>query len=298
MAGHRLASVESRASELLQLYGLNEREALVYLLVLRSGSASAGDIAKLLSLRRMEAYRLVKKLSDANMIQAHAGKPVAYSAQPMDEVVSAMMEAHAQKTKAMEAAKEELIVLSRSLPRGRPRPSEQQFRIIQGREQIYNKMARMADEAKESLALLLTKNDLIQAFQIGIVDKLAHAAGKGVKVRVLSTVDEATLESAEALQKKSEVRHSADAVTGRMVLQDHTAVLSSLVLDDSQGRRNERDIAVLSESPNYAEMMASLFDVAYRSAAEGKERIDSVKASETLADRVRSLAEVLGVTLS
>ncbi|MDV3244919.1 MAG: hypothetical protein LYZ66_07105 [Nitrososphaerales archaeon] len=289
--------MENRASELLQLYGLNPREALVYLLVLRTGSVSAGDVAKSLSLRRMEAYRLVKKLADAGIIQPNAGKPVTYSAEPVEAVVSAMMEGQAQKARAMETAKEELLALSKSIPRGSPRPSEQQFRIIQGREQIYNKMGRMAEGASKCLDLLLTKNDLVQALQLGITEKLTEAAERRVKVRVLSTIDEATLEAAEAMQGKCEVRHSTDAVTGRLVLEDRTAALSSLVLDDSQGRRNERDIAVSSESPDYAEMMSSLFDVAYQSAAGSTERIGALKEAMALDGRIKSLADVLQATL-
>lgn len=292
-----MTTVESRASELLQLYGLGEREALVYLQVLRAGSASAGDIAKSLSLRRMEAYRLVRKLSDTNMIRANAGKPVTYSAEPVDDVISSMMEANAQKTKALEAAREELLLLAKSMPRGRPRPSEQQFKIIQGREQIYNKISRMVDEAESNLGLLLTRNDLVQAFQLGIVDRLTKAANGGIKVKVLSSIDESTLEAAEALQKKCELRHSADAVTGRLVLQDGTSALSSLVLDDSQGRRNDQDIAVSSESPDYAEMLASLFDVAYKSATPSAERIGIVNEAKSSGDRVRSITQVLQVTL-
>ncbi|MDG6898698.1 MAG: hypothetical protein JRN24_03060 [Nitrososphaerota archaeon] len=289
--------MESRASELLQLYGLGQREALAYLQVLRSGSVSAGDIAKSLSLRRMEAYRLMKKLSDANMIRANAGRPVTYSAEPVDEVVSSMMEANTQKTKAMEAAREELLLLVRSMPRGKPGPSEQQFKIIQGREQIYNKIGRMVDEAKSDLGLLLTRNDLVQAYQLGIVDKLTKAAGRKVKVKVLSSIEESTLEAAEALQKKCEIRHSAGAVAGRLVLLDGVSALSSLVLDDSQGRRNDQDIAVSSESPSYAEMLVSLFDVAYKSAAPSAERIAVVKEARSSDDRVRSITQVLQVTL-
>jgi sugar-specific transcriptional regulator TrmB len=289
--------MESRAAELLQLYGLNEREALVYLMIFRAGSASAGDIAKTLSLRRMEAYRLVKKLADANMIRANAGKPVTYSAESVEDLVSAMMEANTQKTKAMEVAKEELLVLVRSMPRGRPRPSEQQFKIIQGREQIYSKIGRMVDDAKDNLGLLLTRNDLVQAYNLGIIDKLTKAAGRGVKVKVLTSIDETTIEAAEELQKKCELRHSADPVAGRLVLQDSTAALSSLVLDDSQGRRNDQDVAVSSESPNYAAMLASLFDVAYKSAAPGAETMGTVKEAKSSGNRVRSIAEVLQVTL-
>jgi len=183
------------------------------------------------------------------------------------------------------------------MPRGTPRPSEQQFKIIQGREQIYSKIGRMVDDAKESLGLLLTRNDLVQTYNLGIVDRLAKAAGRRVKVKVLTSIDESTLEAAEELQKRCELRHSADAVAGRLILQDATAALSSLVLDDSPGRRNDQDVAVSSESPNYAAMLNSLFDVAYRAATPSAEMIGLVKEAKTSGDKIRSITDVLQVTL-
>jgi len=289
--------VESRAAELLQLYGMSQREASVYLHVLRTGAASAGDIAKALQLRRMEAYRLVKKLNESDMLHSNAGKPVTYSARPIEAVMSAMLEEQDRKRKAMETAKEELVSISRSLPRGKTRPSEEQFRIIQGREQVYNKVSRMAENATNSLDLLLTRNDLVQAYQLGITEALNEAASRGVKVRVLSYIDESTAEAADVLQKRCELRHSAEAVSGRMVLADSSAALTSLVLDDSQGRRNDRDIAVSSESPSYAELMSSLFDFAYRVATGSRERLEAVREGKAVEGKVRSLTEVLQATL-
>jgi hypothetical protein len=197
----------------------------------------------------------------------------------------------------MELAKEELLSLSQSLPRGPSKPSEQQFKILQGREQIYNKVSKMAEGASDSLDLLLTRNDLVQAHSLGITDGLNGAAGRRVKVRILSFVDESTMDAAEELQKKCEVRHSDEAQTGRMVVADHSSALSSLVLDDSQGRRNDRDVAIYSESRNYAELMSSLFEVAYRAAAGSKERIERVKEGKALESRIKALADVLRATL-
>ena len=69
------------------------------------------------------------------------------------------------------------------------------------------------------------------------------------------------------------------------------------MLDDSQGRRNDQDIAVSSESPNYAEMLGSLFEVAYNAAMPSKEKIATVKESLASGDKIKSLTEVLRVTL-
>jgi len=281
----------------LELYGLSHRESLVYLLVLRMGSASAGEIAKTLQLRRMEEYRLVKKLAEAGIIQANAGKPVTYSAQPVEAVVSGMLEERSRRIGEMELAKQELLSLSQSLPRGRARASDQQFRMIQGREQVYNKIARMAETSTGSLDLLLTKNDLVQAVGLGITDKLSEAADRQVKVRVITFVDESTIDTVEHLQAKCEVRHSDESLRGRMVVEDRSGALSSMVLDDTTGRRNERDVAIYSESQNYAELMSSLFEAAYKAASDSKERIERLHERRQLEGRVRALTDVLQATL-
>ena len=289
--------MESRAAELLKTYGLGNREALVYLFVLKMGSASAGEIAKALQLRRMEAYRLVKKLTDASIIQANAGKPVTYSAQPVEVVVTTMLEIEGRRSKEMELAKDELLSISQSLPKGKTKASDQQFKIIQGREQIYGRIARMAEIASNSLDLLLTKNDLIQANGVGIADKLAEAASRKVKVRVMGSIDGSTLEAADQLGERCSVRHAGEAQSGRMVIADGSTALSSLVLDDSLGRRNERDVAIYSESQNYAEMLSSLFETAYKAAPDSAEVMERLREGKQFDSRLRALVEVLRATL-
>ncbi|TLX93472.1 MAG: TrmB family transcriptional regulator, partial [Thaumarchaeota archaeon] len=118
--------MERRAADLLELYGLSEREALVLLFIVKRGSSSAGEIAKALQLRRVEAYKLVKKLAEANLIHASPGKPLTYRSQPLESFITSITEVQTQKLKGMEMAKEELITLSRNLPRNHSKASDQQ----------------------------------------------------------------------------------------------------------------------------------------------------------------------------
>jgi len=51
--GREVPGLERRAADLLELYGLSEREALVLLHIVKQGSSSAGEIAKALHLGRV-----------------------------------------------------------------------------------------------------------------------------------------------------------------------------------------------------------------------------------------------------
>ncbi len=282
--GREVPGLERRAADLLELYGLSEREALVLLHIVKRGSSSAGEIAKALQLRRVEAYKLVKKLAEDNLIHASAGKPVTYSSQPLESFITTITGAQMQKLKGMEMAKEELITLSRNLPRSHSKASNQQFRMIQGREQIYGHLGRMVRGASKSVDLILTRSDLALSHVVGLTDSLNQAADRGTKVRLISRVDESTMEAAEGLSNRCELRHSNVTTLGRLSVADTSQTLISLVLDKSLGKRNAKDVAIWSDSGDFAGMMGSLFDTAYRASVPRQGKLRVVGAPEETAE--------------
>ena len=274
----RSVGLERRAGELLELYGLSQREALVLLHIVKQGSSSAGEIAKALHLGRVEAYKLVKKLAEDNLIHSSAGKPVTYTSQPLETFISTITEVQMQKLKGMELAKDELITLSRNLPRSHSKATNQQFRMIQGREQIYGQLGRLARWASRSVDLILTRSDFALSHVVGLTDSLNQAAEKGTKVRLISRFDQSTMEAAEGLSDRCQVRHSNEASIGRLLVADESQTLLSLVLDKSLGKRNAKDVAIWSDSGDFAAMMGSLFEMAYRASAPREGRL-KVRAS-------------------
>ncbi len=276
--------LERRATDLLELYGLSEREAMVFVHILRNGSSSAGEIARTLKLGRVEAYKLVKKLTESNLIHASAGKPVTYSVQSLESFTSAMAEVQKQKLKGMELARGELIYLTRNLPRNDSKASNQRFRMIQGREQIYNHLARMVMASTRSVDLIFTRNDLVLSNIVGITDSLNQVADRGSRVRVISHVDESTMEAVEGLSGRCQLRHSNVTSIGRLEIADASQTLTSIVLDGSQGMKNEKDVAIWSDSRDYASLMSSLFETAFNASSpvDGRIRV-ARRAKETAA---------------
>ena len=269
------AGLERRATDLLELYGLSEREAMVFVHILRNGSSSAGEIARTLRLGRVEAYKLVKKLTESNLIHASAGKPVTYSVQSLESFIGSMTDIQMQTLKGMEVARGELIYLTRNLHRTDSRASNQRFKMIQGREQIYNHLARMVRASTRSVDLIFTRNDLVLSNIVGLTDGLNQVAERGSRVRIISQVDESTMEAAEGLSGRCQLRHSSVTSVGRLGVADSSQTLTSLVLDSSQGMKNDKDVAIWSDSRDYATLMSSLFETAYNasSPAEGRIRV-------------------------
>ncbi|MDG6982824.1 MAG: hypothetical protein JRM74_05145 [Nitrososphaerota archaeon] len=290
--------MDERLVELLGVYGLSERESRIFIFLTKNGSCGAGELAKAVEIRRMEAYRLLKRLLDRGIVVSTAGKPIKYQAESLEGVLSLLADEQRGYVRRMDEAKPELTSLWKQLPRAPQESFEQRFRIIQGREQIYNTMAKMAEQSSSTLSLVLTKNDVVQAHVLGIGDRIAEAAKRGVKAELIATVDSSTLESVEALSKWAEVRHSEDAPRSRLVVADGSQTLVSLVLDDSKGLKNDRDIAIWTDSRDYAETMGGLYRVSFAKAEPGEERISFVKGQSKSEEKVTALIGVIRTAMA
>lgn len=290
--------MDERAVKLLTQYGLSERESTVYLHLLANGSRGAGEIAKSVQLRRMEVYRIVKALSERGMVAASPGKPVKYAPEPIEAVIAVLMDQQMKKLRDMEEARPELLTVGKTVQRLPEAAAESRFKMVQGREQIYSQMERMIESSTSALQLVLTRNDLVQLHLLGASEHFRHAIKRGVSVQLLSSVDLKTVEAVESLPKGSEVRHSDDFAVGRMLISDSSQILVSLVLDDTQGRKNERDIAIWTDSPNYAEMMRLLFQRAFSSSVPSDERVREIKGGRKIEERSKAIADVIKATLS
>jgi len=289
--------LDERAQKLLTQYGLSERESLVYLSLLANGSQSAGEIARSVQIRRMEAYRTMKKLADSGVVVATPGNPVKYTGEPIEQVVAMMMDRQVKKLEEMEKGRAEVVTLGRNLGPGGDRRGEYSFRMVQGREQIYGQVLRTVSGAASSLDMVLTRNDLLQLHLLGLADGLRDARKRGVRARLISVCDHQTTEAAEALMKVADLRHSDDFAKSRVVIGDGDKVLVSLVLDDVAGRKNDKDVAIWTDSADYAGTMAPLFEKAFSGSADAREKLHELKTGRKAEERTKAMFDIMRASL-
>lgn len=289
--------MDERAQKLLMQYGLSDRESLVYLSLLANGTQSAGAIAKAVQIRRMEAYRIIKRLVDSGVVVASPGNPVKYTGEPIEQVVAMMMDRQMKKLDEMEKGRAEVVSIGRTIsPSGKQR-EEYSFKMVQGREQIYGQILRMVAASSASLDMVLTRNDLLQLHLLGLADALKEARKRGAKARVISVCDHQTTEASDAVMRASEMKHSDDFAKSRIVVADAGQVLVSLVLDDVVGRKNERDVAIWTNSGDYAATMVPLFEKAFAGSAEAREKLRDLKTGRKAEERAKAMIDIVKASL-
>jgi len=278
-------------------YGLSDRESLVYLSLLANGKQSAGEIAKAVEIRRMEAYRIIKRLADSGVVVAAPGNPVRYTGEPIEQVVAMMMDRQMKKLDEMEKGRAEVVSIGRTFAPQAGKREEYSFKMVQGREQIYAQVLRMVAGAGASLEMVLTRNDLTQLHLLGLAESLKEARKRGVRARVISVCDHQTTEASEATLRAAELRHSDDFAKSRIVLADSGQVLVSLVLDDVVGRKNERDVAIWTNSGDYAGTMLPMFDKAFSGSADARERLHELKTGRRAEERAKAMIDIVKASL-
>jgi sugar-specific transcriptional regulator TrmB len=289
--------LDERAQKLLMQYGLSDRESLVYLNLLAHGQLSAGEIAKAVQIRRMEAYRIIKRLADSGIVLATPGNPVKYTGEPIEQVVAMMMDRQMKRLEEMEKGRAEVVSIGRSFPSSARQNEEYIFKMVQGREQIYNQVLRMVDSAGSNLEMVLTRNDLLQLHLMGLADRLKEARKRGAKSRMISVCDHQTSEAAEAMLRVAELRHSDDFSNSRVVIGNKNEILVSLVLDDVVGKKNEKDVALWTNSKNYAGTMRPMFEKAFSSSIDAKERLRELKTGRKAEERAKAMVDIMKASL-
>ena len=290
--------MDERAQKLLMQYGLTDRESLVYLSLLANGKQSAGEIAKAVQVRRMEAYRIIKRLSDSGVVVATPGNPVKYTGEPIEQVVAMMMDRQMKKLEEMEKGRAEVVSIGRTMatPPGRER-EDYNFRMVQGREQIYGQILRMVGAAEKTVEMVLTRNDLIQLYILGLAEELKEAKKRGVKSEIITICDLQTAEPMEAIQRFADVRHSDDFAKSRLIVADDDQVLVSLVLEDVVGRKNDKDVAIWTNSGDYASTMVPMFEKAFEGSADSKDKLHDLKTGRKAEERSKAMVDIIKASL-
>jgi sugar-specific transcriptional regulator TrmB len=120
--------VEKALAERLRTFGIDEKQACVYLTLLNSGAKTLVELAELTEASRAEVLNALNGLYERGMIEESVEKPRKYHAVPIEAALDAAVMRHAYDLRRMERSKQEVIELvNRQLPAG---PDEARLLVI------------------------------------------------------------------------------------------------------------------------------------------------------------------------
>lgn len=253
---------------ILQDYGLTRTQAEILIHLTRLGPSSIGTIAKSLKTNRMNIYRNLKRMEELGLVEAAPGRPIKYTAVPIDRAFNLLISSAKTKVSELEA-KYPLIVeaFSKIFQLHRPEQSfEAKFRIHSGRRNIYTVIMRMLESSKHEVLFLTTPNDLICLSFFGLEDALKGCKSRRVKVKVLTNItSEKVANILKGFTKYAVIKHSDFPIRTRLIIVDEREALTSLTVDESVSLESELDSGFWADSPQYAQSVKAFFNLVWRS---------------------------------
>jgi sugar-specific transcriptional regulator TrmB len=267
--------------EALHDFGLDFKEARVYLTLLRQGPMRASSVAAVCNLRRGDAYRILARLRDHGYVEAGLEQPITFRATPVGRVVDLNVEELRTKAERISRRKTELLRLAGTATPGEPGPEREAFRVVQGRTAYFELLERLIRHAKQEVCLKTTRNGLARLATYGLDAAVREAQAQGVRFRLLAPVESRLAEALSVFRVVAEIRHASTEQTGEFITIDGMETVIGAFVDDSQALQSPRDTFLWLTSRGYATAMAQFFAELWTDAPTLDEALRAVETGVT-----------------
>ncbi len=268
-------------SELLN-FGFTKDEAEIYIFILKAGSCPARAVARKFDINRMRAYRTLKTLERKGLVQSILERPVRFAAAPIAELLDSQIEKARKTIPKLEENKQRIINYYNRISTTVKTPEEEtRFRIVQGRQQVYELFLKMCQGAKKQIRLITTTNDLQRLSLAGIDDQIRRLSRKPIDILVLTQVNQKENQNLEEYLSFSEVRHMALPATFRFAVVDENEVLTTFAMDDSMSITTQGDTGLWTNATDFVMAIKTFFDAVWVSAPDAQEVLESAKRGTT-----------------
>jgi len=262
----------------LQDYGLTRNEARVLVFLAKTGPSKASEVARAVQINRTETYRTIRNLQRRGLVEATLERPVRFQSVPFDRCLRILIDERKAKLRILEQRGE---ALRRQFADVRVEPVSQEverFQVVQGRLRIEQRLHGMYGQARKSVMTVLSPSEVIRADTSDLFDMLAEAAKNGLRIRVITSINQSNLEIVEKLRESIEVRHldlKAKPVPRVSIIDDNEALFEITTADESS--RSEDEVALWINSRAFVRNLQAYFEEMWNSGTPAEGRLETLR---------------------
>jgi HTH-type transcriptional regulator, sugar sensing transcriptional regulator len=255
-------------------FGLSEKEAHLYLHLLRYGPKTPSPLAKSLKTYREDVHRTLTSLIEKGMVRPSLDTPTVYAAVDLETALEAALKRHESEMREMEVRKWELQELAKQ-QRFSPSSEVSTFKIIKSVKELVAATIPLLDSMQEEWLVVVPGLATVVASLFGINDAAAALIQRGGKVRTLVDISYSIIDNVqELLHIGEEVRHT-DQHGVMFVVYDRKHSMTNMNPPRSASL-NAPMTALWTDDPTYALYLASTFEMLWKQAVPAEERIQEL----------------------
>ena len=259
-------------SRLIQ-FGLSEKEAQLYLHLLRYGPNTPSRLARSLKTYREDVHRTFNSLIDKGMVRPSLDAPTVYTAVDLETALEAALKRHESEMREMERRKRELEELARQ-QRFRPSDEVSTFKILKSVKEVLTvSLSAVAAAEKEWVGVVPPIATVLSSLFVIEDDK--KFIGRGGRIRFITDITYPYIESIrEHLDVGMEVRHF-DKYSGLLFFVfDEKICLNVINIADVKRVSLNIPLSVLwTDDPAYAQYLISTFEMVWQQSIPAEQRI-------------------------
>jgi sugar-specific transcriptional regulator TrmB len=220
-----------------------------------------------------------------NIVESSMGRPVIFSAIPPETAVEKLVQRASDRLRTMQEAKEHVIkeLAMFKVQKHMPQADDAKYKIVQGRQQIYSLIAKMASGARKEILAYVEKEDLMKIYYTGVLEELEAARGeRGVRVMILTDVDYSLAETINNYSGCAEIKHTRiPGMSILLVVDESELVVSAMASGSNNSKREDGgdsgDVALWMNGRNFVAGIKGLLRDNWDNAIDAATRIKIIR---------------------
>lgn len=256
-------------------FGLSEKEALLYLQLLKYGPKTPSPLAKSLHTYREDVYRTMTSLIEKGMVKPSLDAPTVYIAVNLETALASALAKRESELREMELLKLQLNELARQ-QQFQPGADGVNIKLLKSVKELVNVAKPLIDSLQEELLLAVPAPAAIIATRLGIKGTASEFVTRGGKVRVLTDISYSTIDSMhELMESGGEVRHLNQHKMPFVVF-DRKIAMSGIDVEFAHSSLSQPIAALYTDDPTFAQYLASTFEILWDQGVNAEDRIQQL----------------------
>jgi sugar-specific transcriptional regulator TrmB len=256
-------------------FGLSEKEALLYLHLLKYGPKTPTPLAKSLHTYREDVYRTLNSLIEQGMVKPSLGAPTVYAAVDLETALESALTKRESELREMELLKQQLKELARQ-QRIEAAADGVNIKILKSVKEVVTVAEPIIDSLQEELLLAVPTSAATLALRLDINGTASDVVARGGKMRVLTDISYSNVNSVRELMERGvEVRHFNKHEMPFIVF-DRKIAMSGIDVEIANFSLNQPIAALWTDDPAYAQYLAATFEILWNEGINAEDRVQKL----------------------
>lgn len=245
---HQMLFNHDEIMEQLTKLGLSKMDAIIFLMISKSGEVTAREISRALGIQRGVVYQSLNNLKNFGMINTTFSNPARCFAINPDEALQSVVSMKKNEFIMSQKLSKNIVFRLNEITNPIRTVRDSFFSVIQGRYNVYSKISHILENSVNQIFIISTLDDIVKLYHTSIPEKIKNCEKRGDQVNILTQFpSEKTI---PLLHKfgTSNFRFKKNLYKSRIIIEKDTYLLISDNLNS--GIKSTNESALFTNSPD------------------------------------------------